>query len=298
MIHKIIAQTFGAAGSEAGTVANQNVNGLVISKASDWHASDYITVVLKSKYHAPKVLVNRLPMEAVAGISGLLGGQDRGLQSSLNGLTTTDYVGYAAFIPLGCIKMQDNDSTLEVTYEAGEASTVDVSCYFNDDDTDLLRSWMISNTLTDTLQDVDGVFLFTATEVVDPSGEDLSVMIQGPSVNSIASAQGLFGFSAAVMASAGESPQNVVVLYDSADGIHDAVTYQVTGSDAANYSVISSHVERNPERVSRGTIGSVGEIIKRVRVMDPAKARGLRRAGILPARGGLETALDHMNIKG
>jgi len=143
MNHNVIAQGSIAAGaSQSGSLAQQDVNGILISAAGaatlTWNAADYVTVTLKSSLHPQEVLVNRVSAIALAHISDLENGQSIGLQDVLAALTTTDFSSIAFCVPLGCLKNVACDSELEVRFESGATKTVSVSAYFDDDDSDYM----------------------------------------------------------------------------------------------------------------------------------------------------------------
>src|SRR5689334_1691684 len=107
MLQNVIRKDFGAGGGQDSNSYNLGpTNGLVITSDVEPGLTDYLTVVLKSSKHAQDVLVNRIPMRALAAISDVERGASALLQSRLNQVTeggAFDLSGFAFAVPLGCM---------------------------------------------------------------------------------------------------------------------------------------------------------------------------------------------------
>jgi len=303
MIHNIIAQGSIAAGaSSSGSLAQQDLNGLVISAAGaatlTWNASDFLSVSLKSPMHTNEVLCNRVPVIALAHISDIGFGSSIGLQDVLAALTATDFSSIAFCVPLGTLKMVATDSELEVLLESGGTKTYSVGAYFNDDGTDAIRKTLETTVLRDSSGNVDKIFLFRNANIVDWSSIVLSAMIKGPMGTTLCNQMDLFGYTAVFGSIEAEGPRRVVCCFENQDDIQDTIYYQITGSDSANWTIITCTEEVIQARVSAGTRYSGGILLSRLDAKAPEERKALRRAGKVAKRSTIRSMLARANMGG
>ena len=282
-------------------LTDQNVNYLIVTKAGSsavsWSSDDYLTVTLKSPYHTSEVLVNRVPMQALAGISDIENGMSEPLQAvigtatGVSGLSTSIACG----VRLGCLKMRANESKLEVLYENGAASSnISVAAVFNDDGTDHFVKTLETSVLKDSEGDVDKIYLFKTTAVTNWNGEALNVLITGNHGSFLANAMDVYGATAVLGQIEGQAGEQVVQIFDSADGLHDSVDFQITGT-TTNYSVITQSVCRHDVRTSRGVIEAADRIIAKVGGWSKAKYRAYKRGGAAPSVTQLRAVRPFLN---
>lgn len=299
VIHNIIPKgSIAASSSETNVLTDQDINGLIVSAAGastlSWNASDFLTVSLKSPYHTTEVLVNRVSLIALAGISDHENGMSIGLQDAIAGVTTTDFTSIALGVPLGCLKMRPTDSKLEVTIESGATKTYSVAGYFNDDDTDHMVKTLETSVLKDTEGDVDKIYLFKSSDVTDWSAESLNILITGDQGSYLCNAMDAFGYTAVMGEIEAEAPRRIVKIFDNADGVHDNVDFQITGT-TTNYKIITRSVIRDRQRVSRGTIATADRLLSKQGKWEASKVSTYKRAGVIPSLSELRSVRKIMN---
>ena len=304
MFHKIDKQIFAGAGNLRGTVVNQDVNGLIFVASKMPTINDYITVTLKSSQHEPIPVLPRINLAVLSDISNILGGFNNLAQEQENSQNNLDanlqYVTnfYSIAIDLGCLKNLSNDASLEVICELSQAQTAGVYTYFTQDLPDRLYTYSQSNVLTDNVKNCQRLFIFSPISYSDDIfGHDVNVMVRNNGQAVASDLAGLVGGTIALSTIETNPPPKTLILFRSMDDIPDTVDYNISGSWASNFSVISVCERLISTRVSRGTIESSMKLNNRMVSYEPEKLRALKRAGRIPDLQAVRAALPQLNVK-
>lgn len=277
------------------------LNGIVISKSVAFHTSDRINVSLTTPRKPTKVLLPNMPLLLMAGIHDIEQGMSTNMQVAFNVLNAAnDYTGFSLFIPLGNLRNDVNDSSLEISGIAGDAAEFSVAAVFRHvDDTDIIYAYSQTQQTQGAIGGCADLFLFSTGAGVDtPDTLDLSVVIEDDFAAGQAFGNDIYGATFALGETELVKAPLVVQIYSNPyRDVAGTVKYQISGVSAAAFTVIARTQERDRERVSRATIGNLTVMRKRLALMDAGAGKAHVRAGVGLKLTDIDKRLAAANIK-
>lgn len=299
MFHRIFKLVASGASSQSGVLSGQDCNGLIITTTVRPSTADYITAVLKSDFHAPIVLINRVNLRLLSEVADILGGFSGGLQADQQAEAGgTTFAFYSFAIPLGCLKNVSNHSQIEITLEVSQAQTISVASYFNDDGADRIKKYLVSSVLNDTYRNIDKVFIYTTnTFDNDFSTQDVSVFTRSNDQASNCTLMEIVGGTYALgQLESAPGVTTTALIFDSMDTVNSSVEVNISGSDAPSCSLLGISDDVDLGRVSRSQKHRVGRAIQRMETLPVEKRKAFERSGEIPKLDDLREAHKVMNV--
>jgi len=302
MIHRLLK--LAAAGTFNMTHTSGKLSHLLFGQNVAFSGTtDFLTVTLKSPLHDPIVIVNRVPMLALAAISDQEMGASQTLQVALNAATgVTDYVGFFCAVHLGNIDLKNTSSTLEITWET--AATVGGCSAVNAEPSgpDYLLKTYISSQLSDRAVDVDRLFIYygagSDVPYTDAALDDVFITLEGPNGATACSLQDAIAFTAVFGEVEATAPRTVFCFYRDEDDIPDNVSFQVSGSDAdSDIQIITRTKVHKQDRLLASSGAMLDKAATRLEKFSAGKIRALQMAGVAAGHPA-ELRKGAANIKG
>lgn len=283
MIHRIANIATAGAASNSYFYSGGTVSHLLIGLSVAPGTTDFITVTVNSPNHEPWVLYNRIRLDVLAEVSDIEEGASAVLQTLLNSVGASDYIGWFVELDLGCIHCQATGSTLEIQIEAGQAFTQGTLSALNlrPNEPEYAIKMSQSSLLVSSADMCDRIYITyptgTLVPFTDAALNDLQVEIHSDHGDRFCTIQDCVAFTALFGEVEAQAPQRVFVAYVDTEELNGLVSYTISGSDADPTKI--NIIARMKLREEVGTAQSV------------YKALGIQEANLMSQSDSVQNAL-------
>jgi len=260
--------------------------------------ADKLSVVLKSSFHEPKVLLNRVSCLALQGISDFFGGASQGLQVALNAATgITDYVMFALCVDIGNLDLRATQSTIEIIFETAATASWVTAVNARPDEPDFYRRTLQSSQLNNKGDGVENLFVYyaagTDVPLTDAALNDVSITVEDSDGSGNCTLQEAIAYTAVFGQVEGAAPRNVFCFYDDHNDVTDDVSWQLAGSDAdSDLNIIEVYKLTSTERLVMSVPSILAKAETKQQKFSPRKKAAMEMAGLIAGDQLTKTAKD------
>ena len=294
-------------------VTSQEVDGLLFFGKAAQIGNGLLTVVLrpdgKNPNEKPETLVNRINLLAFAEMSDINQGCSFGLNTILNAIaagltapqTIQSKIGF--YVALGKLDLDGGDS-LEITLEATGGAMDDLGIYAvdrADDKRERMIKYEEIASMNEVIGDPMALYAWRLTAATNDllMDDDLVIGLTVGGKQFSTEAQAAWAGTVAFGQVEGQAVHRLLEIYEDCDeGLNGSISYNMTGANKANYSMIAVTEIFQPARIARKGIQIGQKAIDRIRQVElknPEKARAMRHLGRVSKSQDLQKQIDHVS---
>jgi hypothetical protein len=249
MLHSLGKPSVANGSSYRYEATGRKVNGIIVTSTQMHKSTQRITVTKTKRNQSDQVFINRIPLDKLAVISNLVGGQSMYRESMLitgnptetgNATATVGRILYGVRIPLGSHHLEDGESfVIDIENGHTAAQIFSVSTYTDKEEQDYSLRYQLTTEINRTFRDVHSLWLVSGGSNVYDSTKDVQVLKTANGESYMAQAWEIGGYTAsALFVEELTASDDVLLLHINNDVVPDVVGLEFSGSDSGGLQII------------------------------------------------------------